>query len=161
MSMSQYYYIGNNQNLFFGVFSLSLIGYILYTFGLPVVNVTFWSVVGYSLYAAFIFLFAWLAHFSFKNYFRLRGHKRVITINDKSIVFPELGDSLKVIELRFTDITEVYFGSGRHGLPNNLIIKYGYDGHAYIAKDYLKHQDFEAICSLFKKALKINQISVK
>ncbi len=103
MSISQYYYIGNNQNLFFGVFSLSLIGYILYTFGLPVVNVTFWSVVGYSLYAAFIFLFAWLAHFSFKNYFRLRGHKRVITINDKSIVFPELGDSLKVIELRFTD----------------------------------------------------------
>lgn len=161
MSISQYHYIGNNQNLFFGIFSLSLIGYILYVIGLPAVDVSIWSIIGYSFYAAFIFLFTWLAHFSFKNYFKLRGHNRVITINDKSIVFPELGDSLKIIELRFTDINEVYFGAGRHGLPNNLIIKYGYDGHAYIAKDYLKHQDFEAICSLFKRALKINQISVK
>jgi len=161
MSISQYYYIGNNQNLFFGVFSISLIGYILYTFGLPIVNVTIWSVLGYSFYAAFIFVFVWLAHFSFKTYFRLRGQKRVITINDESITFPELGDSLKVIELKFSDITEVYFAEGRHGIPSNLIIKYGYDGHAYIAKGYLKPQDFDAICDLFKKALKIKEIGVK
>lgn len=161
MSTSQYYYIGNNQNLFFGVFSLSLIGYILYTIGLPIVSFTIWSVLGYSLYAAFIFLFVWLAYLSFKTYFKLRGHKRVIILNDKSIMFPELGDSLNVIELKFSEITEVYFAEGRHGTPNNLIIKYGYDGHAYIAKDYLKSQDFDAICTFLKKALKIKKISVK
>jgi hypothetical protein len=98
---------------------------------------------------------------SIKTYFRLHGHKRVITINVKSMIFNELGDSLKVIELKFSEITEVYFAEGRQGIPNNLIIKYGYDGHAYIAKDYLKHQYFEAIFSAFKKVLKINEISVK
>jgi hypothetical protein len=161
MSSSHYYYIGNNQNLFLGVFSLLLIAFILYSFGLPAINVTVWSVVGYSLYGAIIFLFAWLTHFSFRTYFRLRGHRRVVSINDRAIVFPELGDSLQVIELKFSDITEVYFAEGRYGIPSNLIIKYGYDGHAYIAKDYLKPQDFEAICSLIKRALKLKNIDVK
>ncbi|MCO7201601.1 hypothetical protein [Pseudoalteromonas sp. OANN1] len=161
MSISQFYYIGNKQNLFFGVFSLSLIGYIFYTVGLPNVDITFWSVVGYSFYVTFMLLFAWLAYFSFKTYFKLRGHKRVITISDSSITFPELGNSLKIIELKFSEITDIYFAEGRHGIPSNLIIKYGDGGHAYIAKDYLKFEDFEAICSFFKKALKIKQISVK
>ena len=156
MSISQFYYIGNNQNLFFGLFSFSVIGYILYSFGLPIVDFTLWAVVGYAFYAAFILFFVWVSYFSFKTYFRLRGQKRVITINEKSIVFPELGDSLNIIEVYFSDITEVYFAEGRHGIPDNLIIKYGSNAHAYVAKDYLKSQDFDAICSLFKKSLKLN-----
>ncbi|MCE2029820.1 hypothetical protein [Sessilibacter corallicola] len=136
-------------------------GFILYAIDFSAVNFTFWSVVGYSFYTSFMFLLAWSAYYFFKIYFKLRGHKRVITISDSSITFPELGDSLNVIELKFSEITEVYFAEGRYGIPNNLIIKYGYDGHAYIAKDYLKIEDFEAICSLFKKSLKIKKINIK
>ncbi len=156
-----FHYRGNNQNLFYGLIFISLLFWFLYAFGLPSINPPIVHQIVSIFYAAFLLFIIWVAHYYIKTYFKLRGHRRSIIIGSNSIVFPEYGDSLKIIEVSFSHITEIYFSEGRHGIPDNLIIKYGDNSHAYIGKDNLKPQDFHAICELIRIALNLKSISIK
>jgi hypothetical protein len=113
------------------------------------------------LVSPILIIILWVSYYHLKTYFKLRGVDRFIILNDKSIVFPELGDSLKIIEVYYNQITDIYYGTGRHNAVISLIIKYDTVGHAYIDNTQLRYEDFESICDILKTKLSKQKILIK
>ena len=156
-----FHYTNNSDNLFGGIVVLGAIALIVYGYGVPDFGAAGLRFLLAVLYFGFIAFMFWIAIFQIKTFLRLFGQERLIIIDDQSVTFPEYGDSLNVIRLSFSQIREVYFGKGRHGRAENLIIKYDLNGHAYIQRDALNRHDFEAICNLFKQKLGTDEIELK
>jgi len=145
---------------FSSLFCLGLLCWLFYLVAIPLIYVGESYVLSILVFPILIF-FLWVSYYHLKTYFKLRGVDRLIVLNDKSIVFPELGDSLKIIEVYFNQITDIYYGTGRHDAVISLIIKYGTNGHAYIDNTQLRYEDFESICNILKTKLSKQKILIK
>ena len=161
MQIRKFKYINNSMDIFFGLLFIGFVVLLINAWGVPSFSSMGIHLVMAIFYSAFLLLLLWACYYYFKTYFKLRGKDRFIIIDEKAIVFPEFGDSLNIIKIYFSDINDVYFAEGRHGIPDNLIIKYGSDGHAYIYKEGLLKNDFDEICNLFMQHLRLSEIEVR
>jgi hypothetical protein len=132
-----------------------------------------WKIIGRDLYnpelvekvILGLLVLLLLAVLSFAWYFvsrfvRLYGEKRTIHLDNTSITFPEFGDSLEIIRLNYGEIRKVFYATDRYGNPDNLILKYGNSGHAYIDQSALTKEDFEEIVVVISEKLGINEILI-
>ena len=160
MTTRTFRYTNNGHNLWAGLFCAGLLALFVWKLLVPLITrgEPLWIVSIFCLLAA---LFGWLAIHFLKTYLRLRGHERQIIMGERSITFPEFGDSLNVIKLDFARISEIYIALSSKNVPGNLMIKYDQDGHAYIGRQALEKKDFDEICDIFKSRLKLEEITTK
>ncbi len=161
MQTSKFTYINNSLNLLHGLLALAVSIFFIFIMKIPSSFTMSFSLL-VSVFCFFIFCFMlWASTYHINNFRKLYGVKRDILVKEKSIIFPELPDSLKIIELRFSQIIEIYYGKNRHGRAHNLIIKYDKEGYACIGEDELDDYDFEEICRLFMLNLGLEKIETK
>ena len=149
------------QYLCTGLFLLGLSAMWLYHLGIPNFYVFDTKLVAQLFLFLLQLIFIWLGLSSLNRYRKLHGKIRTLTLSEKSIKFPEFGNSLNVIELNYDQIEEIYYSVTRHNIPHDLIIKYGNESHAYIGKSELTIRDFEEICDLLKQYLGLENIETK
>jgi len=160
---NRFYYGRNKLNLFSGILHLCLSAipvYLLYNRN--ALNFEF----DFPQYVLTLVLGVCFAFFAIKYlmlYVKLHGVERFIQLKDGVLSMPEHSHSCKQVDIRISDINELYYRSVRSsfGVVSMVEIAYGHGNVASITAKYLNKREFDAICEQLRTMLNLDKIKTK